>query len=153
MKPEPCMNATCEDTARTLGVALGVWAVAITSGSLHGSFARLDPLELGAVAFSGFAYALAVVWLDRGVRDWLYAVSPRAFLTVLVEADVLLAVSAMLAMGLVEGPIEPALARFPLALIVLFVAPAAAAAHVIGLARLVRTSPVAYAAPHCVKEG
>ncbi|QJR15115.1 hypothetical protein [Usitatibacter palustris] len=156
MKAETSVNVTCEDTARTLGVALGVWAIAITSGTLHGSFARLDPVELGAVALSGFAYALVVVGLDRGVRNWLDAVSPRAYLTVLIEADVLIAVSAMLAMGLVEGPIEPALARFPLALIALFVAPATAAAHVIGIARLLRAPAVvapAYAASHCVKEG
>ncbi|QJR15785.1 hypothetical protein [Usitatibacter palustris] len=133
---------TPENTPRTLGLALSLWGLGIAAAGLSGAFSRFSPEELGGIALFAFVFATATAWLDRGVRAWLEAVSPRALFSFVIEADVLIALSAMLSAGLVEGSFLPALARFPLVLVGLFVVPVAATAHLVALARLLRVRKV-----------
>jgi hypothetical protein len=135
-------HRTVENTPRTLGLALSLWGLGVATAGISGAFARFAPEEIAGLALFVFFFATATAWLDRGVRAWLAAISPRTLFSFVIEADVLIAVSAMLSLGLGEGSLLPALARFPLVLVALFVVPLAATAHLVVFARLLRAKAV-----------
>lgn len=130
---------TLENTPRTLGLALSLWAAAVAAGTYAGIFTKLAPGELAGLALFAFGFATATAWLDRGLRAFLDSIAPRRLFSFVIEADILIALSAMVAVPLLEGAILPALGQFPLALVVLFVAPVAATAHLVAIARLQST--------------
>lgn len=137
-----------EDTPRTLLVALALWAVAVAAASWAGVLAKLSPATLAALVAVAFAFATGVMFLDRGVARLFEGASLRSLFTWAVEADVLIALSAMLAVPLAQGPWAEAVTRMPLALVAFFTLPIAGALHLVVLGRLVRarakvTSPAA----------
>jgi len=134
-----------EETARTVGLALALWALAVIAGSLAGVFAKLALVELVALTAFGSVFATATAWLDRGVHAAIERLGTRALFTVAVEADLFIAMSAMLAAPLVEGGLAVAITRVPLALVAYFGVPLAAAAHLVLLERLLRPATPVHA--------
>lgn len=131
-----------EDTPATLLVALGAWAIAAVVAALEGVFAKLSVAELAGLGAFAFAFATATLYLDDAVRTYLRGAGTRALLTFAIEMDLGIAVGTMLALGLANGNAAAALTRFPLAVVIVFAIPVAAAGHVLLAERLLRRRPV-----------
>jgi hypothetical protein len=130
-----------EDTPRTLLVALGAWAIAAVVAGLEGVFAKLSVAELAGLGTFAFAFATATLYLDDAVRTYLQGASTRRLLTFAIEMDLGIAVGTMLALGLANGNVAAALTRFPLAVVIVFAIPVAAAGHVLLAERVLRRRP------------
>ena len=112
-----------EDTARVLIVAVALWGAAVSLAAVEGVFANLPPATLVVLAAFAFAYAPAMVLLDRSICEFVRAVDPRALWLVVAAASGLLA-----ALGLAgEGDTIARLERAPGAIAALFAGPIAAA--------------------------
>lgn len=135
------MSTIPEETPRTLGLALAGWALGVTIGSLEGVFEKFSPVELAGLATFAFLFATATTHLDQRVRELLATIRTRSLFTFAIEMDLGLAVAAMLAIGFANGDVIGAVAKFPFAVVVLFVAPVAAVAHVLLIERLLRSRP------------
>ena len=135
------MKMIPEETPRTLAIALAIWALAIAAGSFEGVFAKLSPVEVAGLGAFAFVFATLTTYVDPRVRALLAAIRTRSLLTFAIEIDLVLAVAAMLAAGYANGDVIAAAARFPFAVVALFVAPVAGVAHVLFIERLARSRP------------
>ena len=135
------MRTIPEETPRTLALALAGWALAVAFGSFEGVFAKLSPVEVAGLGAFAFAFATATAYLDSQVKALLAAIRTRSLLTFAIEIDLVLAVAAMLAAGYANGDVIAAAAKFPFAVVALFVAPVAGVAHVLFIERLARSRP------------
>lgn len=135
------MSTIPEETPRTLALALGGWALGATVGALEGVFEKLALVELAGLGAFAFLFAAATAHLDERVRELLAAIRTRSLFTFAIEMDLGLAVAAMLAIGFANGDVIGAVARFPFAVVVLFVVPVAAVAHVLLIERLLGSRP------------
>src|SRR5262245_27577570 len=127
-----------EDTPRTLLLALAVWAIGSVVAAVEGVFTKLSPGELAGLGAFAFAFALATLYLDRTVREYLQRASTRSLVTFVLELDVGIAIGTMVALALAHGQAAVALTRFPLAVVIVFAIPVAAVGHWLLAERLLR---------------
>lgn len=130
-----------EDTPRVLFVALGLWGVAVVAAALEGVFTKLSTPELAALSAFAFVFAAATTYLDASLRAYLLAARTRSYLTFAIEMDLGIAIGTMLALGFAGSDAHAALARFPLAVVILFALPVAAVGHLLLAERLLRRRP------------
>jgi len=116
-------EAPAERPARTLALALSMWAGAVALGAVDDVFVRLGAPTDAALAIFAALFALGVYGLDEAVRAAVDALSTARIAAIALAGDAALAaaLSAQGGDGLFGGA---------LALATLFAAPLAFAAHV-----------------------
>jgi hypothetical protein len=116
-------EAPAERPARTLALALAVWAGAVALGAVDDVFLRLGTRTDAALAIFAAFFALGVYVLDEAVRGAVDAVSIARIAAIALTGDAALAMALSSQAG--DGIFGGAFA-----LATLFAAPLAFAAHV-----------------------
>jgi hypothetical protein len=78
-----------EDCARVLGLAATVWGSVVAIAAFEGALARFEGSTLAALALLACLYAIAVLFLDPGLRAYagrIGAVRARVLAAVLLAA-------------------------------------------------------------------